>query len=69
MSSGSLLERLSLLDTASPKFHDQIGNILHEEDYKQWVPAIHGGDLVRLVDCLDQVRRRAQLIHPPLKLP
>ena len=69
MSSGSPLERLGLLDTASPKFHDQISNILHGEDYKQWVQTVHGDDLVGLVDCLDTVRPRAQLIHPLLKLP
>ena len=69
MSSGSPLELLGLLDTASPTFHDQINNILHGEDYKQWVPAVHGGCLVGLVDYLDTVRHRAQLIHLPLKPP
>ena len=69
MSSSSPLEQLALLDMASPMFRDQIGNVLHGEYYKQWVPAVQGGDLVGLIDCLDKVRRRAQLIYLPLKLP
>ena len=69
MSFRSPLEQLHVLDTASPKFRDQIANVLHGESYKQWVQAVQEDDLARLIDYLDEVRRRAKLIHPLLKLP
>lgn len=53
------LERLLRLNRSTSDFHDQISNILYGEEYKQWVPGINGGDVVKLVDCLDRVRCRA----------
>jgi hypothetical protein len=56
MSPHNPLNRLRRLDRSSPKFHDQVSNILSGEEYKQWVPNIQGDDLVGLVDYLDKVR-------------
>jgi len=63
------LKQLRRLDRSSPKFHDQLSNVLYGEDYKQCVPNLQGDDLVWLVDYLDKVCRRIVVVlHSPLKL-
>jgi len=69
ISSCDPLEQLRRLDGSSPKFHDQVSEILHGEEYKQWVSDIQGDDLVALVNCLDQVHHPVSLVHSPLKPP
>jgi len=61
------LKQLRRLDNSSPKFHDQLSNILYGEDYKQCVPNLQGDNLVWLVDYLDKARRRVVLLRPSLK--
>jgi len=63
------LEELRSLDMSSPKFHDQLSDILRGEEYKRRVSDLQGGDLTWLVDYLDQVRLPVSLTRSPLKPP
>jgi len=63
------LDQLRRLDRSSPKFHDQVSNILSGEEYKQWVLNVQDDDLVGLTDYLDKVRRRVSPLCLPLKPP
>ena len=68
MSSGDPLKQLRALDKSSSNFHEQVGDILHGEEYKQWVPELQGDDLVGFVDCLDKVRHGVMApVRSPLK--
>ena len=60
------LQLLRHLDRSSPKFHDQLSNIVHGGEYQGCVSNLQGDDLVWLVDYLDEVRRRVALPHFPL---
>jgi len=62
-----ILQQLRRPDEFSPGFHDQLSNTICGEEYKQIVPTLQGDDLIRLVDYLDEVRRPADYICPPLK--
>jgi hypothetical protein len=61
------LQQLQHLGRPSSEFHDQLGNVLYGEEYKQCVPDLQGDDLVWLVDYLDKVRCRIALPHSILK--
>ena len=61
------LQQLHLLDGSVSGFHDQLGNVLYGEEYRQCVPNLRGDDLMWLVDYLDKVRRRILPPHSPLK--
>ena len=69
MSSYDPYEELRGLDKSSSKFHDQISSILYGREYKTSVPNLQDHDLVRLVDYLEEVRRRVPLLHSRLNLP
>lgn len=51
------LEQLLRLKDSSSEFHDQVSNILHGEEYKQWAKRVNGADATRFIDFLDRVRR------------
>jgi len=65
--SSSTLQQLYRLNRSSPDFHDQLCDVLYKEEYVRCVPNLEGDDLVRLVNYLDNVRRRIALPHSPLK--
>lgn len=67
LSDSPTLQQLLRLDKSSSGFHDQLGNVLDGEEYKQYVLDPQDDDLVRLVDYLDDVRRHISLPHSPLK--
>ena len=58
MPSNSLLERLCLLDSSSPDFHDQLSNVFYTREYRQSAENLSDDDLVWLVEYLDKVRPR-----------
>jgi len=60
-----VLERLRRLKRSSPDFHDQVCNVLYEEEYQKCVPNLQGDDSTWLVEYLDKVRRYIALPHPP----
>ena len=68
MSSYNPYEQLCRLDRSSSRFHDEVSNILYGGEYKQSVPNLQDNDLVRLIDYLDEVRRRVLLLHTLLNL-
>lgn len=68
MASRNTLERLRRLDSSSPKYHNLLGQFLSGDEYKLWVPALRGEDLLRFVDYLDSVRLHVILPHSLLKL-
>jgi len=68
-SSRDPLKELRRLDKSSPRFRDQISDILHAEEYKQCVSDLQGDDLAWLVDYLDQVRLPVSLVRFLLKPP
>jgi hypothetical protein len=61
------LQQLGRLNGSSPKFHDQLGDVLHGEEYKQCVPNLQGDDLAWLVDYLDKVCHLISLPRSPLE--
>ena len=67
MPSHYLLQQLDRLDGSPSKFHNQLNNILHGEEFKQSLLNLQGDDLTWLVDYLDGVRRQIALPHSPLK--
>jgi hypothetical protein len=67
MSSHPALQQLDRLDRSSPDFHDHLCDVLYGEKYQKCVSNLQGDDLVRLVDYLDNVRRRVALLYSPLK--
>ena len=55
--SGShLLQELHDLDKASPQFHQQLSDFIHEEEYRNLQLKLHSEDLASLVEYLDGVR-------------
>ena len=62
-----VLQKLYHLNRSSQDFRDQLSNVLHGEEYQQCVPNLHGEDLVRFVDYLDEVCRRIPPPHSLLK--
>ena len=58
------LKQLLRLNTSSSEFNDQVDNILHGEEYKQWAEHVDGADVLGLVQFLDRVRRCASLVPP-----
>ena len=62
-------EQLYRLDRSSSRFHDQLSNVLYGGEYKKTVLNLQDNDLIRLIDYLDEVRRRIPLFHSPLNLP
>ena len=69
MSSHNLRQKFHHLDSSSSAFHDQLSNVLYEEEFQKSVPNLQDGDLVWLVDYLNGVRRRIALPHSPLMPP
>ena len=67
MSSYSPLSQLRNLDKSSSDFHDQVSNILHGEEYKQWVSNLQDNDLAGFVDHLDEACHLPSLFRSPLK--
>jgi hypothetical protein len=67
MSLPTTLQRLDRLNRSSPDFHDQLSNILYEQEYQQCVSNIRGDGLAWLVDYLDKVCRRVAFPRSPLK--
>jgi len=69
MTSPGLLQQLYLLllERSSSTFHDQLSSILYGEEFRQQAQNLQNDGLVWLVDYLDEVRRRASLLHSPLK--
>ncbi|KAF9646800.1 kinase-like protein [Thelephora ganbajun] len=49
------LQQLYELEKSSPRFHHQLGNLIHGKEYQQCVSHLQGEDLVRLVEYLDSV--------------
>ena len=68
MSSASptAVQRLRRLDRSSPGFHDQVCNILYEEEYENCVSNLRGDDSAWLVECLNEVHFHITPPHPPL---
>ena len=62
------LEQLLRLDGSSPKFHDEVSNVLSAEGYSKWAQNIEGSSMMEFVNFLDRVRRRASPFQLPLKL-
>ena len=48
----------------SPKFHDQLSNVLCARKYRRCAPNLQSDDLVRLVGYLHQARRHVALPSP-----
>ena len=63
MASPNLLQQLHRLDRSSPRFNDQLSNVLYGEEYKPYVEGLQNDDLVELVDYLDKVRCYVALPH------
>ena len=61
------LQPLRHLNKSSPKFHDQLSNLLYGKEYEQCVPNLEGDDLVWLVDYLDKVLRDISIPCSPPK--
>ena len=61
------LQKLHRLDTSSPEFSDQLSDTLYEEEYQRCVPSLGDGDLLWLVDYLDNVCRHETFPRSPLK--
>ena len=61
------LQQLRRLDRSSPDFQDKLCNVLYGQDYVESLPNLRGGDVVWLVDYLDEVCRRVALPCSPLK--
>ena len=59
--SSPALQKLRLLNTSLPDFHDQLSRILDGEEYAQYKKGLEPGDLQWLVDYLDEVRRHVAL--------
>ena len=68
MTSLATLQQLHRFGGFSSDFHDRLSDVLHDEGYKQLVPNLKDGDLVWLVDFLDQVRHHVSLPHSSFKL-
>ena len=56
MSSPPVLQKLPLLDTPLPDFHDQLSRILNGGEYTRDKNGLEPEDIQRLVDYLDEVR-------------
>ena len=67
MTSRNFLQRPHRLHRSSPKFHDQLRDILFGEGCEQSVPNLQNDDLVLLVNYLDEVRRHVALPRSLLK--
>ena len=61
------LQYLHRLNASSPKFGDQLCNILYGAEYVNCLPSLGGDNLVWLVDYLDNVRYCIVLTNFPLK--
>ena len=62
-----VLQQLDRLNRSSPDFHNQLSNVLYGEEYTQCARGLRNGDLVWLVEYLDQVRRHVALPCTPLQ--
>lgn len=62
-----VLRQLHCLDLSSPDFQDQLSEVLYGEQYIQCEKSLEHGDLIWLVDYLDQVSRRVAPSRSPLK--
>ena len=56
--SSPVLQQLYHLTGSSSVLHDQLKIVLYGEEYQQSVQNLQGDDLMRLVNYLDNVRRR-----------
>jgi len=61
------LLQLRRLDKSSPKFIDELADVLCGEEYRRDVPNFQGDDLLWLVDFLDMVCCRITPPRSPLK--
>ena len=52
-----VLQQLDRLNRSSPDFHDQLSKVLYGEEYTQCARNLQNGELVWLVEYLDNVRR------------
>ena len=66
VSPGSPLRRLHDLDRVSPQFHERLVDFLRGDDYRSAVQNLRNGDLVWLVEYLDNVS--PQTISPHSEL-
>jgi len=64
----ALQQQLHRLNRSSPRFHDQLSEVLYGGGVSTLVPDLRGGDLVWLVDYLDKVSRHVAFPRSPLKL-
>ena len=62
-----VLQQLDRFDGSLPGFHNQLYGLLYGEEYVQCVRNLQEDDLVWLVNYLDRVRRRAAVLHSPLR--
>ena len=65
--SSPALRRLHRLDRSSSEFHDHLCDALSEKEYVQCIPDLECGDLIWLVDYIDEVRGHIALLHFALK--
>ena len=56
------LRQLTRLDRSSPDFPSRLNYILRGQDYEECVPTLQDGDLMRLVDYLNEVHRQPPTI-------
>jgi hypothetical protein len=65
----AILQQLNDLNRSSLGFHDRLSDILSGEEYKQRVPNLQNGDLMWLVNYLDNVSRHVAFPCPMLSDP
>jgi len=57
------LQQLFGLDKSSPRFHDQLRDIIGGKEYRERVPRLRNNDVVRLVEYLDSVSPQIALLR------
>jgi len=63
MAPSSPLQQLFDLDKSSPRFHDQLRDIIGGKEYRERIPHLRDNDLVRLVEYLDGVSPQIALLR------
>jgi len=57
------LQQLYDLDESSPRFYNQLRNIISGKEYRERVPHLGDDDLARLVEYLDNASLQTALPH------
>jgi len=57
------LQQLYDLDESSPRFYNQLRNIISGKEYRERVPHLWDDDLARLVEYLDNASLQTSLSH------